>query len=155
VYDGKVEEPVPIEFDPEFFEKQAEKEQRLLGGRTAALKRQAPPPPADQYSFRASGSNTTLRQMIVVNGRFVSSTNGAVAGFGGGSPGNLGGVAVNEPAPTPTRTASPVARRLAATAPLGFGGSYGTTTNSSATIEGTVSIGATNQQWFRALRDAR
>src|SRR6185503_5973576 len=111
-------------------------------------------PRTDGYSFRASGSNVTLRQMVVVNGRFAPATDtltarrlAAPAGSGSSSP-------VNTPAPTSASSTAPNRTNGGAQRP-GFGGRYGYTTNQSATIEGTVRIGTTNQQWFRAVRSSR
>ena len=95
----------------------------------------------EDYSFRASGSNVTLRQLVVVRGRFTQDANRAASGgsvTGGGS-----------------GAAAPVARRAVLPAARGFGGAagFGTmATNQSVFIEGTVLIGATNQQFFRAAR---
>ena len=96
----------------------------------------------EDYSFRASGSNVTLRQLVVVRGRFTPDTNRAMVGSGGVSGGALAA------APTARRAVLPTTARG-----LGVASGFGTmTTNQPAVIEGTVIIGATNQQFFRAAR---
>ena len=91
-------------------------------------------PRHQELSFRAAGSNVTLRQTVVVNGRF-------------------------SPEPAAAATASKLqtslaGRRSAAPSASTFSGEYDTATNTAPTIEGTVRIGTTNQQWFRAYRRA-
>jgi hypothetical protein len=113
---------------------------------------------AEEFSFRVTGSNVTLRENVVMNGRWVlrSQTNrAAMAGRGGSARGLAGGASSLRATPEPeARLKADVAsRRAAGDDPnFGFAGEYGFTTNSAATIEGTVRIGATNEQWFRARR---
>jgi hypothetical protein len=149
VYDGKVEEPIIAELDADADEKQ--KNDGLAREKQVAI-RGAIAPRTDGYSFRASGSNVTLRQMVVVNGRFAATPNTA-AGFGATALGGVSTSPVNSPA-APGKSGVALNRTNGAQRP-GFAGRYDYTTNQSATIEGTVRIGATNQQWFRAVRSAR
>jgi hypothetical protein len=148
VYDGTVEEPVITEFDTDLTETFTEKKDQLAREKPVALK-SATAPPTDGYSFRASGSNVTLRQMVVVNGRFAAGTNSSARSVTTGVVGGLGGSSRNTPMPRTTTTNRANAQRPA------FDGRYGLATNQPATIEGTVRIGVTNQQWFRAVRDPR
>jgi hypothetical protein len=141
VYDGNVEEPVITEFDTDLTETFTEKKDQLAREKPVALK-SATAPPTDGYSFRASGSNVTLRQMVVVNGRFAAGTNFSARSAGTGVGGGLGSVSRS------------TTNRANGQRPA-FGGRYGLATNQPATIEGTVRIGVTNQQWFRAVRDPR
>jgi hypothetical protein len=150
VYDGNVEEPVVTEFDADVPEAFAEKKDQLAREKPVALK-SAIAPPTDGYSFRAAGSNVTLRQMVVVNGRFAAATNTSARGAGMGGAGGLSSLTRTTPAPT---RASITTNRANGQRPA-FGGRYGLATNQPATIEGTVRIGVTNQQWFRAVRDPR
>jgi hypothetical protein len=150
VYDGNVEEPVITEFDADLAETVAEQKDQLARQKPVALK-SAIAPQTDGYSFRASGSNVTLRQMVVVNGRFAAGTNTSARGAGIGVAGGLSGLARNTPASAPK---SITTNRANGQRPA-FGGRYGLATNQPATIEGTVRIGVTNQQWFRAVRDTR
>jgi hypothetical protein len=149
VYDGTVEEPVLTDFDTDLAETFAEKKDQLAREKPVALK-SAIAPPTDGYSFRASGSNMTLRQIVVVNGRFASGTNISARSAIGGGAGGLSGLSRN----TPTASRSITTNRANGPRPA-FGGRYGLATNQPATIEGTVRIGVTNQQWFRAVRDSR
>lgn len=150
VYDGNVEEPVITVFDTDLSETFAEKKDKLAGEKPVALKSSIVPQ-TDGYSFRASGSNVTLRQMVVVNGRFAAGTNSAARSGSPGVAGGLSGLSRNTPAPA---SRSITTNRANAQRPA-FGGRYGLATNQPATIEGTVRIGVTNQQWFRAVRDSR
>jgi len=143
VYTGDMDAPVAAEFEARTAGEKAE----MLREKTVAL-----PEPnvsrAREASFRASGSNVTLHQFVVVNGTFTQSTNvsnvpnGAVAG---GANGRL-----NAAAPS---------SELAVRRGLASGGSFARTanaiTNSPVAIEGTIRIGATNLQWFKAARESR
>jgi hypothetical protein len=152
VYDGKVEEPVVTEFDADRFETFEEKKDKLTREKPVALK-SAIAAPAEGYSFRASGSNVTLRQLVVVNGRFASApdNSGRIGAAGGAGP--VGAPSANTPASIPKSGA--ISNRAHGAQQPGFGGRYGYATNQPATIEGTVRIGVTNQQWFRAVRNPR
>lgn len=139
VYDGTVETPPVAGFVPGL--------DRARGIEQDGLVREVIPgdksetaPRHQELSFRAAGSNVTLRQTVVVNGRF--------------SPGTEAGRAGRVmPAEAPSKVQDLAARRGGAPAVSNaFAGQYGAATNASPTIEGTVRIGATNQQWFRALR---
>ena len=98
-------------------------------------------PRHQELSFRATGSNVTLRQSVVVNGRFTPGTEAGRAGRA-------------RPAEAPSKIADLAARRVVPTTSNAFAGQYGAATNATSTIEGTVRIGTTNQQWFRAYRRA-
>jgi hypothetical protein len=96
-------------------------------------------PAGQELSFRAVGSNVTLRQTVTVNARFGLETNAMrAAGYGGA------------PAEAPNKLRDFANSRTAFGAERGFAGQYGAATNA-ATIEGTVRIGTTNQT-FRAYR---
>ncbi len=152
VYDGIVEEPVVTGAETEFFEKSTEIKDHLTREKPVALK-SASGPRTDGYSFRASGSNVTLQQLVVVNGRLVSGVDTASRAGAAGPAGGLGSIPMN--APARALKENTVSNRGDSAQRPGFGGKYGFTTNQSATIEGTVRIGVTNQQWFRAVRDSR
>lgn len=133
VYDGAVEVPPSA---------------GLIGGKEAAAGpvREVIPgdktetaPRHQELSFRAAGSNVTLRQTVVVNGRF--------------SPGTeVGRASQARPAEAPSKLRDLAARRTVPATSNFFTGQYGAATNAASTIEGTVRIGTTNQQWFRAYR---
>ena len=151
VYDGKVEAPVVTEFDSDLAETLAESKDQPAREKPVAL-RSTLAPPTEGYSFRAAGSNLTLRQIVVVNGRFSAGTNTMARR---GSAGVAGGVSTRSAVVTgPASKSSAVSNRANGPQPS-FGGRYGLATNQPATIEGTVTIGVTNQQWFRAVRDSR
>jgi len=103
----------------------------------------APAGAARNYSFRAVGSNVTLKQMVVVNGR-LSGTDGLARSAN--RPAGMGG-AVPPPAAAPAPT-----RGRAITDAAGARGTTPLITNVALAIEGTVRIGATNEQRFRAVR---
>lgn len=152
VYDGKVEEPVATAFDSDLYETYAEKKDQLAREKPVALQG-APAPRTEGYSFRASGSNVTLRQMVVVNGRFSPAADNVRLGAAGGA-GAASSSSATAPAPT-FKSGTGSNRANGGGQQPGFGGRYGYTTNQPATIEGTVRIGVTNQQWFRAVRNPR
>jgi len=90
-----------------------------------------------EYSFRAIGSNVTLRQMIVVNGR-LSAVQAASAPTAGAA----------APATAPLRPAlTPAAGARGESATIA--------TNRISRIEGTVRVGAANEQAFKAVRAPR
>jgi activator of HSP90 ATPase len=151
VYEGVVEEPVVAEFDSELRETFEEKKDQLAREKLVALQ-SAIAPRTEDYSFRVSGSNVTLRQMVVVNGRFATGTNASARRAPAAIAGNLS--SLSRSAPTSTSKTGISNRTNGGPRPV-FGGKYGVTTNQPATIEGTVRIGVTNQQWFRAVRDPR
>ena len=102
-----------------------------------------------EYSFRASGTNVTLKQLIVVNGRFIQPTNDSVVALRGvEAESRRTSTVVRSPAPT------------APAAPAGNGGAAafsksarfvaGAMTNRPIVLEGTVRIGATNVQRLKA-----
>jgi hypothetical protein len=98
---------------------------------------------ARNYSFRAIGSNVTLKQVVIVSGR-LSGTDGLARGVN--RPAALGGAA---PAPA---TASAQMRSRVAADPAGTRGTTAIATNAALTIDGTVRVGGTNEQRFRAVR---
>lgn len=136
VYDGQIEAPVraSADFDVSFGRETTK--DAFAPEKTVALKSETMPR-HEELSFRASGSNVTLRQLVVVSGRFVSETNGISGGFGGG-------------APAASRIQTGLARRAPGAPEARLGGAAGITTNGTAAIEGTVRVGTTNHQWFRA-----
>jgi hypothetical protein len=95
-----------------------------------------------ELSFRANGSNVTLRQSVVVNARFSLDTNATQAGGYAGRADEVAKKYQNDLA----------VRRSALGTDRRFAGQFGVATNQAATIEGTVRIGTTNQQLFRAYR---
>ena len=110
----------------------------------APLQEKAVPPASPrttqygEYSFRASGSNVTLRQIILVNGRFSEQL---------------------EPTATPARSPDappPVTAQRALTFRANpFGRGTGVTTNRISTIEGTVRIGTAQERPFKAIPTSR
>ena len=100
---------------------------------------------ARSYYFRAAGSNVTLRQNVVVNGRLSASEEPVAQSVRGGGRAGGGSAPVASP-PVPTRPASrsitPANRSP-------------NSTNRISTIEGTVRVGLTNEQRFRAVRSPR
>jgi hypothetical protein len=99
-----------------------------------------------QYQFRAIGSNVTLHQNVEVNARVTSEDGTAQAPtaqgrFGGGA----GSAAPSRPAP-----AAPTSRARRANAQAR--GWFAPVTNQISAIEGTVRIGLTNEQRFKAVR---
>ena len=145
LYDGDMDTPLAGELGVTF-----EAAQAAAGAKAGVVREQAAgfaeanASRAQESSFRASGSNVTLRQFVVVNGTFTQGANAASAVAGGAN-----GV-VNAPVPSPQ---SALRRGVAS------GGSFatmaGVNTNSPVAIEGTVRIGATNLQWFKAVREPR
>jgi hypothetical protein len=149
VYDGTVELPPRTELDFDADARRADKD-ALVREKLAEAKTDTAPR-HQEITFRAAGSNVTLRQIVVVSGRLASVTNaGASAAFGGVA-GRATAEATRAKTVNELRTDTPTLRAGVA-GERGFAGRYGFTTNASATIEGTVRIGATNQQWFRAVR---
>lgn len=95
-----------------------------------------------ELSFRASGSNVTLRQSVAVNARFSLDTNATRASRYAGGAQDAGRKLGTDLA----------VRRFAPAKDNAFGSQSNVVTNEAATIEGTVRIGTTNQQLFRAYR---
>ncbi len=91
-------------------------------GRRAVAKAATPASGTErEYYFRAAGSNASLKQLVILNGR-------------------LGGVAEPKRVELVSKTAT---------------GSSTTASNVALTIEGTVQVGGTNEQRFRAYRVLR
>ena len=136
VYDGAVETPPSAGFVPGKDAVAGPVREVIPGDKTETAPRH------QELSFRAAGSNVTLRQTVVVNGRFTPGTEAARVGraMPAEAPSKLQDLAARRTAP-PTAQTSNV-----------FAGQYGAATNATSTIEGTVRIGTTNQQWFRAYR---
>ncbi len=135
VYDGAVEVPPSAGFVPGKDAAAGPVREVIPGDNTETAPRH------QELSFRAAGSNVTLRQTVVVNGRFTPATEAGRAGQA-------------RPAEAPSKIADLAARRAAPATSNAFAGQYGAATNAASTIEGTVRIGTTNQQWFRAYRRA-
>jgi hypothetical protein len=106
------------------------------------------------YSFRAVGSNVTLRQNVVVNGRFNAGADAATEmerlTVSGSAVGGAAGASTATRAP-----ARPANQPLTRRAGAGGGAAAATLTNRISTIEGTVRVGLTNEQRFRAVRSPR
>ena len=152
VYDGKIEAPVVTEFDSDLSELYTERKDQSRQEKPVAL-RSAIAAPAEAYSFRAAGSNLTLRQYVVVNGRLTAGTNtSARRGTAGAAGGSLSRSTVTT---TPSPKGGVISNRANAAPQPIFGGRYALATNQAAALEGTVTIGVTNQQWFRAVREPR
>ena len=99
---------------------------------------------AREYSFRASGSNVTLGQLVIITGKFTQETNALL------NQENFSAARKQSAA----RAAAPVTtsgRVTLAIETLAEGAA--STTNSRVAVEGTVRIGTTNLQWFRAVRE--
>jgi hypothetical protein len=149
LYEGNVEDPLAAELDPKFKavdrpDSKSLKRENIPGLNEPDLSS------AQEYSFRAVGSNVTLREPVVITGKFVRTTATT------GTPGDSGAVSRGPaPAPLRTRTVAPQTQPSAATPRGAFGGGLSPSTNSALAIEGTVRIGATNLQWFRAVREQR
>ncbi len=144
-YDGKMEALAETDLNADFEVNRAVDKDNLAREKIVSLK-SVTDNQFQNHAFRASGSNVTLRQLVEVRGRLIPETNRATVGGGGGLGGRAG---------APVVATAPVARRNVAQNGRGFGGVYGFTTNQTATVEGTVRIGTTNQQRFRAIRDSR
>ena len=150
VYNGQVDAPVVTEAeklkedqtrDKDTFANRALREE--AGGRAGE------PSQGAEYSFRVSGSNVTLRQTVVVNGRFRRHTNATNASLD--QRGRAGGVNLQgSDAPAPAPAGLPATRRT-----LERFGSVTDSTDSAPAIEGTVRVGATNVQRFLAVPGAR
>jgi hypothetical protein len=138
VYDGALETPPSASFVTG---------QGFAGGPVRELisgDKSETAPRHQELSFRAAGSNVTLRQLVVVNGRFSPGTDTTRASRA-------------MPAEAPSKVRDLAARRATPAVTQAsnvFAGQYGAATNATSTIEGTVRIGTTNQQWFRATRRA-
>jgi hypothetical protein len=101
---------------------------------------------AQNYSFRASGTNVTLKQLIVVNGRLTREAPGGAATARALVPETRRGAPAQRPA-------APAATPPAALA--AYGDRTHALTNSSLVLEGTVRIGATNLQRVKAVSQPR
>ena len=135
VYDGAVEVPPSAGFVPGKDAAAGPVREVIPGDNSETAPRH------QELSFRAAGSNVTLRQTVVVNGRFTPGTEAGRAGRA-------------RPAEAPSKITDLAARRAVPATSNAFAGQYGAATNATSTIEGTVRIGTTNQQWFRAYRRA-
>jgi hypothetical protein len=94
------------------------------------------------YSFRASGSNVTLRRFVEVSGRFIAETNGT----------NTAGRSSSRA----SATAAPTSRRAVTTTELRGGNlNFAPNSTNSTAIEGVFQIGKDPQQPFRALKEGR
>ena len=133
VYDGAVETPPSAEFVPGNDSPDGLAREVIPGNKMETAPRH------QELSFRATGSNVTLRQSVVVNGRFTPGTEAARAGRA-------------MPAEATSKLRNFTAHRSVPATSNAFAGQYGAATNAASTIEGTVRIGTTNQQWFRATR---
>jgi len=133
VYDGTVETPPSAGFVPAQDSPDGLVREVIPGDKTETAPRH------QELSFRATGSNVTLRQSVVVNGRFTPGTEAVRAGRA-------------RPAEAQSKALDLATRRSATPTSNAFAGQYGAATNAASTIEGTVRIGTTNQQWFRATR---
>ena len=100
---------------------------------------------ARNYSFRAVGSNATLKQLVIINGRLSGADELADVANRSSALGGAGPAPAAAPAPTRNRVSSGMAGRDATAI----------ATNGALTIEGTVRVGTTNEQRFRAVRSAR
>jgi hypothetical protein len=97
---------------------------------------------ARYYSFRAAGTNRTLRQPVVLNGTFVTDEAEADGDAAG----------VSQPAVPPP---APFRRAIIPAPSINAPASSATDTNQIRLIEGTVRVGPTNEQRFRAVRGSR
>jgi hypothetical protein len=142
VYEGALDEGViagQVDFETNGANNRSDRLAReSLGRQTAGSQR--------QYQLRAVGSNVTLRQNVVVSARVTSEEGAAQTPASQGRfSGGAGSAAPSRPAPQ-------------APAPRGFGASGGArgrfvpVTNQISAIEGTVRIGLTNEQRFKAVR---
>lgn len=145
VYEGAISNEVVL---TELDASQEALDDKVRARRTALPKATAPASPARQdYSFRAVGSNATMKQMVIVNGR-MSGADGLARRVN--RPAAMGGAA-----PASAAATAPARNRFSA---AGTTAAFGTTfipTNATLTIEGTVRVGATNEQRFRAVRSPR
>ena len=114
----------------------AREKDALVREKTVALKSSASNRDGE-YSFQASGSNVTLRQMIVVNGRLSAAQDSSTPTAGAAAP------------------ATAPLRRAVTPAAGARGGGATIATNQISRIEGTVRVGAANEQSFKAVRAAR
>lgn len=149
VYDGTVELPPRAEADFDADARRADKE-ALVREKLAESKVDTAPR-HQEITFRAAGSNVTLRQTVMVSGRIASTNSALVSGALGGVAGRGVAEASKSRVASELRTDT-AARRSGVSGEPGFSGRYRSATNAAASIEGTVRIGATNQQWFRAVR---
>ena len=142
VYEGAISNEVVVaEFDSA---KDATLDDKVRTEKRALSKTVAPVSGAARnYSFRAVGSNVTLKQVVVVNGR-VSGADGLARGVN--RPAEMSGAA-----PAPAVAPAPTRGRVS-TAGAGTRGATAFTTNAALTIDGTVRVGSTNEQPFRAVR---
>jgi hypothetical protein len=131
VYNGTVETPIT-----------AQKDQGIVTRGAIVAKTLESTTAPQELSFRANGSNVTLRQSVVVNARFSLDTNATRASRYAGGAQDAGRKLGTDLA----------VRRFAPAKDNAFGSQSNVVTNEAATIEGTVRIGTTNQQLFRAYR---
>jgi hypothetical protein len=147
VYDGFIENPIAAK--PESDSDALPKDKEFFGREAGSeVKKERDQLGIDGGStFRASGSNVTLRQLVVVNGRIVSSTNTIQSDLFGAIR------ATDSPVLAPAATAPAPAQRQALKELENIQGQ--SRTNGSMIIEGTIRLGGTNEQRFRALSEAR
>jgi hypothetical protein len=132
VYEGTVGPSVVIggKFQADF-EAPTERDKDTFGREKLAELKAQNVNRGDELSFRVSGTNVTLQQVVTVNGRLSPATNGMPA------------------------TAGTVTRRLSAQPEPRRGGTLGVSPETAVMIEGTVRIGVSNEQRFRAVRAPR
>jgi hypothetical protein len=148
VYDGVIDAPVVTESEKLKEDSARDKDGYAVNRalREAAGGRAGETNQAPEYSFRASGSNVTLRQSVVVNGRFRHSTNANNASLDRRGAGAAGTNLQKAPAPT-----DPLATRRT----LERFGRAAIATDSTPAIEGTLQVGPTNVQRFLAVPGTR
>ena len=151
-YDVEFDRP---EVEAQFKEELARDSNRFGVQREKAAALKAVNESAPEYSFRASGSNLTLRQPVVVTGRLLRTTNTGYSISPERRAIAAGGTAAVT-APTPAGAPSPVVRNSNLQKGKGTGGPAAVDPiNSAIAVEGTVRIGPTNVQRFRALPGSR
>jgi hypothetical protein len=111
------------------------------------------------YYFRAAGSNVTLRQNVVVNGRIsagedlVTQSTRSGSGRGGNGPVAAAGSRAASPVASSPAPARPPVQSTVRFITPGNAGTH--VTNRISAIEGTVRVGLTNEQRFRAVQAPR
>jgi hypothetical protein len=150
IYEGVIDVPLAAQFAIKF-DSSAARDKDLDGlvrEQVAGLK-EAKAEQGQSYSFRASGTNVTLKQLVVVNGRFTQETNSALLAERGidAAKGVAQRRATAPPAVTaPAQTATAVGAAI---------GGTNVATNPPMVLEGIVRIGATNVQRLKAVSGAR
>jgi hypothetical protein len=149
VYAGVIDAPVTAE--PEKLQEEVARDKDGFAANRALKEqeaRQAGANQAGEYSFRASGSNAALRQLVVVNARFRLGTNANSAVVNQRAFGAAGVGLAREKALAPTGPTAP--RRT-----MERFGRASDSTNATLAIEGTVQVGPTNVQRFIAVPGTR